>query len=103
MTHTWTVTVELFSTEDGGDVNRGIDDRDAEDRLSTAHARLTMADGTTLEGFGRARRNPIDREVPEIGEELAAARALRDLADRLLNATSDDLSAVEHTRIHLAG
>jgi hypothetical protein len=43
----------------------------------------------------------VDRDVPEIGEELATARALRDLADRLLNATSDDLSEIEHQRIHL--
>ncbi|HEY4613835.1 MAG TPA: dsRBD fold-containing protein, partial [Citricoccus sp.] len=66
-----------------------------------AHAQLTTTAGTTLEGFGRARRNPVDRDVPEIGEELAAARALRDLADRLLNATSDDLSSIEHQKIHL--
>jgi hypothetical protein len=98
MTHTWTVTLELSSAEGGG-----AEYGSAEDRVSTAHARLTTPAGTTLEGFGRARRNPMDREVPEIGEELAAARALRDLADRLLNATSDDLSAVEHNRIHLTG
>lgn len=91
MAHTWKITIDLFSA----------DDVRSDENLTTAHAVLTTSQGTTLEGFGRARRNPSDPEVPEIGEELAAARALRDLADRLLKATSDDLSAIEHQKIHL--
>lgn len=91
MTHTWRISVNLVTTEDPS----------PDDRVTTAHAQLTTTAGTTLEGFGRARRNPVDRDVPEIGEELATARALRDLADRLLNATSDDLSEIEHQKIHL--
>ena len=91
MTHTWRISVNLVTTEDPT----------PDERVTTAHATLTTTAGTTLEGYGRARRNPVDRDVPEIGEELATARALRDLADRLLNATSDDRSALEHQRIHL--
>ena len=37
----------------------------------------------TLSGEGRSRRNPTDPTVPRIGEELAAARALHDLANHL--------------------
>ncbi|PFG40163.1 uncharacterized protein DUF1876 [Georgenia soli] len=92
MTHTWKIAIDLFST---GDVR-------SDGHMTTAHAVLRTSAGTRLEGYGRARRNPEDPEVPEIGEELAAARALRDLADRLLRATSDDLSAMEHERIRLA-
>jgi hypothetical protein len=92
MTHTWKVHIDLFNTSQVR----------SDEPLTTAHAVLTTSAGTTLNGYGRARRNPADAEVPEIGEELAAARALRDLADRLLRATSDDISAREHQRIHLA-
>ena len=37
----------------------------------------------SLSGFGRSRRNPADPAVPQNGEELAAARALHDLANHL--------------------
>jgi hypothetical protein len=91
MTHTWKVVIHLFDADDlraGGDVTK-------------AHAVLTTSAGTTLHGFGRARRAPQDLDVPEIGDELAAARALRDLADRLLRATSDDISAIEHGDVRI--
>ncbi len=37
----------------------------------------------SLSGTGRSRRNPSDPSVPQVGEELAAARALHDLANHL--------------------
>jgi hypothetical protein len=43
-----------------------------------------------------ARLNPADRNVAEIGDELAVARALADLGKRLLTTTSDDIEAVTH-------
>jgi hypothetical protein len=91
MSHTWNVTIHLFDA----------DDVDRDGTLTTAHAVLRTSAGTTLEGYGRARRNPHDPAVREIGEELASARALRDLADRLLRATSGDISSIEHHAIHL--
>ncbi|WP_402468998.1 DUF1876 domain-containing protein [Isoptericola aurantiacus] len=91
MTHTWNIAVQLFDS----------DDLVREGRLTSAHATLTTSAGTSLEGRGEARRNPDDPSVPEIGEELATARALRDLADRLLAATSDDIAAFEHHPVHL--
>lgn len=36
-----------------------------------------------LSGEGRSRRNPTDPSMPRVGEELAAARALHDLANHL--------------------
>ncbi|GAB7035229.1 DUF1876 domain-containing protein [Streptomyces sp. NPDC021749] len=45
----------------------------------------------TFTGHGTARRSPQDRDVPEIGEEIAAGRALRDLAGQLLRVADDDL------------
>jgi hypothetical protein len=38
-----------------------------------------------------ARRNPQDREVPEIGDELATSRAFADLAHQLLEAATADV------------
>ncbi|WP_127128642.1 dsRBD fold-containing protein [Georgenia sp. SYP-B2076] len=91
MAHTWNVQIQLFSAEEVR----------SDEPLTTAEAELTTSGGTTLRGFGRARKDPHDPDIPEIGEELAAARALRDLADRLLRATSDDLAAIEHHKVHV--
>jgi hypothetical protein len=91
MSHTWHVTVHLFDA----------DDIDPHGSVTTAHATLVTSSGTSLDGYGRARRNPRDTDVPEVGEELATARALRDLADRLLRATSDDIAQLEHRQVRL--
>jgi hypothetical protein len=39
--------------------------------------------------------------VPEIGDEIAVARALSDLGQRLLNAATGDLEQVSGERAHL--
>jgi hypothetical protein len=93
VTHTWNVSIHLFDT----------DDVNTDGVVTKAHAVLTTSSGTTLNGYGRARRRPGDEDVPEIGEELATARALRDVADRLLKATSDDISEIEHHDVRLRG
>jgi hypothetical protein len=46
-------------------------------------------------GFGRARRNPADPNLPMVGEELAAARALSDLSHRLVEAAAETISERE--------
>ena len=84
-TQTWRAVVHIF---DHGD-------------STTADAALTTHAGNTLHGRGRARRNPADPDVPEIGEEVAVARALRDLADKVLATASEDISEIEHHEVHL--
>ncbi len=64
-------------------------------------ARLDMGAGSHLSGHGRARRNPVDRNVTKIGEEIAVARALSDLAHRLLQVATTDIEAVTHEHAHL--
>ena len=61
---------------------------------SDTHVRavLTTTDGSTIEGVGHARRNPRDRTVPEIGNELAAGRALIDLGSRLVQLATADIA-----------
>ncbi|MEU3085965.1 dsRBD fold-containing protein [Streptomyces massasporeus] len=52
---------------------------------------LTTRDTSAVTGRGTARRNPIDRPVPEIGDELAVSRALEELAVRLHDGAADDI------------
>ncbi|WP_433220780.1 DUF1876 domain-containing protein [Dactylosporangium sp. CS-047395] len=70
---------------------------DEESGNTAAEARLRMEDDSLLVGTGCARLNPADLDIPEIGDELAAARALNDLGHRLLLTTAADIEAV--TRI----
>jgi hypothetical protein len=52
--------------------------------------------GRELTGIGLARLNPGDRNIAEIGDELAVARALSNLADQLFAATASDIHAATH-------
>lgn len=71
------------------------------DGTTRATAHLRTGDSTSLTGTGTARLNPADPNVPEIGDELAAARALSQLAHALLDAAVDDMSGVLHQKITL--
>lgn len=79
MTHSaeWTVHLDLLE-EDG-----------------TTKARAVMDTGSTsVVGNGLARCNPRDRDIPEIGDELAAGRAMRDIAQQLLGTAQRDIERV---------
>lgn len=76
-TKTWHLDVHLFEQEDH----------------TRAEAVLRTDAGTELRHEGVARRNPRDRDVPEIGDELATCRALSGLAHDLLDATIADVDA----------
>jgi hypothetical protein len=75
-TMTW--HVEVTFTED-------------EDR-TRADAILALR-GSHFHGFGQAKRAPDDPSVPIVGEELAAARALSDLAHKLLDAAAERIAS----------
>jgi len=47
--------------------------------------------GDHFESVGRARRNPEDRPMPVVGEELATARALGNLALQVMEAAQDKI------------
>jgi len=81
------------------DVQIYIDEHD--DGTTRADARFRTRAGIVLNGVGTARRNPHDANVPKIGDELAAARALSGLAHRLLRATAEDIEDVTHEPVHL--
>ncbi|MEO3809105.1 dsRBD fold-containing protein [Sphaerisporangium sp. B11E5] len=76
--------VEIHITEDDND-----------DR-TVARAVLLTETGQRHESLGHARRNPVDHPVPEIGDELAAARALADLSAKLSGDAAEDVA-------HMAG
>jgi hypothetical protein len=71
------------------------------DGQTHAEARLRTNDSTHLTAVGRARLRPTDSDVPEIGAELATARALADLSHQLLQAASDDIEGVTHEAVTL--
>ncbi|MFI8338996.1 dsRBD fold-containing protein [Streptomyces sp. NPDC085639] len=77
MSHTaeWKVRLYLFEEED-----------------HTTKARLELDTGTNrLTGHGTARTAPQDTDVPEIGDELAVARAMEDLALQMKRAAYGDM------------
>ncbi|MFJ9943280.1 dsRBD fold-containing protein [Streptomyces erythrochromogenes] len=77
MTHTAEWKVRLYLFED-----------------HTTKARLELDTGTNrLTGHGTARCAPQDTDVPEIGDELAVARAMEDLALQMKRAAYGDMQA----------
>ena len=57
-----------------------------EDESETRVRALLNLGGDHFEATGRARRNPHDRPMPVVGEELATARALSSLALQVMEA-----------------
>ncbi|MCK8437248.1 DUF1876 domain-containing protein [Streptomyces sp. D2-8] len=79
MPHTveWRVRLHLFEEE------------------GTTKAHVVLDTGTTeLSGHGDAHRNPVDMDVPEIGDELAAGRALHDLGRQLVDIAERDIEGM---------
>jgi hypothetical protein len=76
---------------------------DEHEKRTRAKARLSWQ-GNELVGVGLARLDPADEPVAAIGDELAIARALSDLAHQLLELTVSDIEAATHkpvTGVHL--
>ena len=71
------------------------------DGQTRARARLRLTDYETVSGSGRAMLNPSDREVTLIGEQIAIARALSDLAGKLLYEAAEGIEDLTHKPAHL--
>lgn len=69
------------------------------DGVSTATAWLHTHGRTSLGARGTARLNPHDSDVPEIGYELAAARALSELANVILESAAQDIGGVTSEQV----
>ena len=74
----WHVRISIFERGDDTDANVVL--------LADAPQHRTAQ--------GHARRSTDDISVPGIGDEVAVARALRRLADRLLDVALEDISGV---------
>ncbi|MEV6398311.1 dsRBD fold-containing protein [Streptomyces sp. NPDC051907] len=78
----WNVTVHL-EEEDG-----------------TTRAQAVLDTGTvTLTGQGVARCNPEDLDVAAIGDDLAAGRAVKNIADQLMREADRELEAMGAGRV----
>ena len=80
---TWTVQVDIDEHED----------------RTRAVARLRTG-RDPLAGTGFARLNPADRNVPQIGDELAVARALSELSHLLLDVAARDIEQTSGVPAH---
>ena len=58
-----------------------------------AVALVRLPDGSEVRTHGFARRHPADSNQPRVGEEVAAARALNEMAMRLLTKAHDEIDA----------
>ncbi|MBM4792017.1 DUF1876 domain-containing protein [Streptomyces sioyaensis] len=85
MGHTVEWPVRLYLVEEDGRTTA---------RVALHTGNTTLHGTTTLTGHGTARCSPDDQDVPEIGDELAVGRAMRDLAGKLLRAADKDLEGV---------
>jgi hypothetical protein len=73
-----------------------------ESERTRADAILELA-SQRFHGFGQAKRAPTDPSVPVIGQDLAAARALSDLAHQLLQAAAERIEQYEGHPVKLHG
>jgi hypothetical protein len=76
-----------------------MDFRTVDSRTKSA-ALLRLPDGTELRAHGHATRHPDDPEQTRVGEELAAARALNDLARQLLGKAAREIEEVTKVSAH---
>jgi len=56
-----------------------------------AAALVRLSDGQEVRAHGYASRHPSDAEQPRVGEEIAGARALNELAMKLLTKAHDEI------------
>lgn len=66
---------------------------DEDDTVTLVHAVLDLR-GDHFTATGRAKRNPVDTNVPVIGEELALARALGSLEDQIIDAAYERIDGL---------
>jgi hypothetical protein len=72
------------------------------DERTRADAVLELA-SARFHGFGQAKRAPSDPNVPVIGQDLAAARALSDLSHQLVHAAAERIETFEGHPVDLPG
>ncbi|MEU9335025.1 DUF1876 domain-containing protein [Streptomyces sp. NPDC048290] len=64
-----------------------------DDQHTRAAALVRLPDGTELRAHGRASRHHADSNQPRVGEEIAGARALNEIAMQLLSKAHGEIDA----------
>ncbi|MEU2233601.1 DUF1876 domain-containing protein [Streptomyces vietnamensis] len=65
-----------------------------------AAAMVRLSDGTECRGHGTASRHPSDPEQLRVGEEIAGARALMDIASQMLQKAHKEIDEVSGRTSH---
>ncbi|MDL5202089.1 DUF1876 domain-containing protein [Streptomyces sp. ALI-76-A] len=71
-----------------------------DDQRTRAAAMVRLPDGTEVRTHGHANRHHTDANQPRVGEEIAAARALNELAMRLLTKAHGEIDEVSGRTSH---
>ncbi|MBJ6639056.1 MULTISPECIES: DUF1876 domain-containing protein [unclassified Streptomyces] len=64
-----------------------------DDTHTRAAALVRLPDGSEVRSHGHASRHNVDSNQPRVGEEIAGARALNDLAMQLLSKAHNEIDA----------
>ncbi|MFJ3663986.1 DUF1876 domain-containing protein [Streptomyces sp. NPDC090119] len=62
-----------------------------DDQHTRAVALVRLPDGSEIRAHGHATRHRVDANQPRVGEEIAGARALNELAMRLLTKAHEEI------------
>lgn len=73
---------------------------DEDDRHTRAAALVRLPDGTEVRTHGHASRHHSDSNQPRVGEEVAGARALNELAMQLLTKAHGEIDDASGRRSH---
>ncbi|MFB7497820.1 DUF1876 domain-containing protein [Streptomyces sp. NPDC056161] len=71
-----------------------------DDQHTRAVALVRLPDGTEIRGHGRASRHRTDSNQPRVGEEIAGARALNEVAMNLLSKAHGEIDAMSGRTSH---
>ncbi|MDF3302806.1 DUF1876 domain-containing protein [Streptomyces tropicalis] len=71
-----------------------------DDQHTRAAALVRLPDGTEVRGHGRASRHRTDENQPRVGEEIAGARALNEIAMALLDKAHGEIDQMSGRMSH---
>lgn len=87
----------MMQTTVGWHVELEFQEDDAQTR---AVALVRLPDGTEVRAHGHATRHRVDSNQPRVGEEIAGARALNELAMQLLTKAHTEIDTVSGRTSH---
>jgi hypothetical protein len=71
-----------------------------DDEQTRAAALVRLPDGSEIRGHGRAHRHHSDANQPRVGEEIAGARALNEIAMHLLDKAHAEIDGASGRTSH---